>query len=173
MHRSCWISVVIFPGEFRGLSPSRLVHACHIGREGLAAGAGWMGEGAMPGCGAGLIVAASGQKPLLLGPKDRGSVALRYLEVQLASSFAPEKGCRRSWWLRCSGLPSCRCCCCKCSPETKLLVFNLLLRDTVTAVRVCTLQKMMQRINPPAVTRGIKTDLNINTHFYLYSAPVA
>lgn len=32
----------------------------------------------------------------------------------------------------------------------------------------------MQRINPAAVPRGIRTDLNINTlFFYLHSAPVA
>lgn len=28
-----------------------------------------------------------------MGPKDRGSVALHYLEMHLPSSFAPEKGC--------------------------------------------------------------------------------
>lgn len=102
-----------------------------------------------------------------MGPKDRGSVALHYLEMHLSCSFAPEKGCRRLWWFRCSVLPSCRCCCCKCSLETeeKFLFFYLLVCDTITAVCVCTLQKMMQRINPPAVPRGIKTDLNINTHF--------
>lgn len=41
----------------------------------------------------------------------------------------------------------------------------LLVCDTRTAVGGCTLWKMMQRINPAAVPRGIRTDLNINTRF--------
>lgn len=40
-----------------------------------------MGEGLILSCGADLIIAAFEWKPLLMGPKDRVSVPLHYLEI--------------------------------------------------------------------------------------------
>lgn len=78
-----------------------------------------------------------------MGPKDREAVPLHYLEIIYPSPLRLKNA-----FDVCGGFIAV---CCQVGDatylDTKFPFMYLLVCDTITAVRVCTLQKMMQRIN--------------------------
>lgn len=125
------------------MSSSRFFRACNTEsvHEGFIERVGWMGVGVIPSCSADLIIAAFEYQHLLMGPKDRESVALHYLEMHYPVPLRLKKAVDV-----CSGFAAV-CCQLADAAIANLLqrqrksswFFYLLVRDTVTAVCARTL----------------------------------